>query len=162
MSLAAPAIAAPGMRYRHVQLGRLMLGIDIVLLLLLGIPAARTGNAALWFGVALVAVLAVAFGTLTTEVTDSAVRFWFGPGLARRTIPLDSLATAELAESPWWNGIGIRFTATGLMYNVAVGRTVDLVMRTGKRIRVGSDDAEGLLAAVRDGMASLTPGAARR
>ena len=162
MSLAAPTVPDPGARYRHTQLGWFMLGLDIVLLLLLGIPAAGTGQPALWLGVAIVAVLAIFFSTLTVEVTGAAVRFWFGPGVLRRTVPLSALAGVEVTSAPWWYGIGIRFTPTGLMYNVATGRTVDLVLRSGKRVRVGSDEAEALAEAVRTAMAPLTPGTAAR
>lgn len=162
MSLAAPAVPEPGVRYRRTQLGWFMLGIDLVLLLLVGIPAAVTGQAALWLGVALVTALAIVFSTLTVEVTDSAVRFWFGPGFLRRDIPLSMLSGAELADAAWWNGIGIRFTATGLMYNVAVGRTVDLLLQPGKRVRIGTDDPDGLLAAVNEARARVTHGTAAR
>ena len=162
MSLAAPAVPDPAVGYRHTQLGWFMLGLDIVLLLLMGIPAARTGQPALWVGTAIVALLAIFFSTLTVEVTGEAVRFWFGPGLLRRTVPLPALASAEVASAPWWYGIGIRFTPTGLMYNVATGRTVDLVLHSGKRVRVGSDEPEALLAAVHERLARLTPATGHR
>ena len=162
MSLAAPAIPAPGTRYRHTQLGWFMLGLDVVLLLLVGIPAARSGQPALWVGAALIAVIAILFSTLTVEVTGEAVRFWFGPGVLRRTVPFPALAGAEISSAPWWYGIGIRFTPTGLMYNVATGRTVDLVLRSGKRMRVGTDEPEALLEAVRTAMTPLTPAAGTR
>ena len=156
MSLAATAIPVPGTRYRHTQLGWFMLGLDILLMLLVGVPAARSGQPALWFAFALVTMLAIGFSTLTVEVTGRAVRFWFGPGILRRTLPLSGIAGAEIASAPWWDGIGIRFTSTGIMYNVATGRTVDLVFRSGKRIRIGSDEPEALHEAVRAALA-LTP-----
>ena len=94
MSLAAPTVPPPGTRYRHTQLGWFMLGLDILLMLLVGIPAARTGQPALWFAFALVTMLAIGFSTLTIEVTGAAVRFWFGPGILRRTLPLSTIASA--------------------------------------------------------------------
>ena len=161
MSLAAPTVPPPGTRYRHTQLGWFMLGLDVLLMLLVGVPAVRTGRPALWFGFALVTMLAIGFSTLTVEVNASAVRFWFGPGILRRTMPLAAIASAEITIAPWWYGIGIRFTPTGLMYNVATGRTVDLVFHSGKRVRIGTDEPEALRDAVRAALA-LTPPAAPR
>jgi hypothetical protein len=77
-------------------------------------------------------------------------------------VPLAALAGAEVAHAPWWYGIGIRFTPTGLMYNVATGRTVDLVFHSGKRVRIGTDEPDALLGAVRDVMAPLTRAPAAR
>lgn len=154
MSLAAPAVA--GTPWRRTQVGRFTLALDVVLLVLLGVPAIATGSLALWLGVAVVVLLGVVFSTLTVEVTDRAVRLWFGPGILRRTVPLTELAGAEIASAPWWHGIGLRFTPSGIMYNVAVGRTVDLVFRSGKRVRVGTDRPEELLHAVRSALERVT------
>ena len=162
MSLAAPAVAAPEPRWRRTQVGRFTLALDVVLLLLLGLPAIATGSLALWAGVAVVVAVGIVFSTLTVEVTDDAVRFWFGPGVLRRTVPLSELASAGIARAPWWHGIGLRFTPSGMMYNVAVGSTVDLLFRSGNRIRVGTDRPTELLDAVHAGIARVTPGGTAR
>lgn len=162
MSLAAPAVTEAGPRWRRTQVGRFTLALDVVLLVLLGVPALATGSLALWAGVAVVVLLGIVFSTLTVEVAGDAVRFWFGPGVLRRTVPLTELAGAEIARAPWWHGIGLRFTPSDMMYNVAVGSTVDLVFRSGKRLRVGTDRPEELLEAVRAGLARVTAGGAPR
>lgn len=161
MSLAAPAVPARP-RWRRTQVGRFTLALDLVLLLLLGAPAVATGSIALWLGVAVVLLVGVFFSTLTVEVREDAVRLWFGPGVLRRTIPFVEVASAAIAPSPWWHGIGLRLTPTGMMYNVAVGRTVDLELRSGRRLRIGTDRPEELLAAVQAGIARVTPGAPAR
>ena len=134
--------------YRHTQIGRAALAINAALALLLVALHGRGGGAGPWVGVAVLLLVSVLFGTMTVEVGGGALRFWFGPRGWGRTIPLAEISAAAPARSAWWEGVGIRLTSRGRLYTVAPGSAVEVALRSGARIRVGTDDPDGLLRAL--------------
>ena len=134
--------------YRHRQLGWFVLVLNTVLVMFLGGMAAATRRWPFAVMALVAAALAWVFTTLTTEVADGAFRFWFGPGVWRKRWPLEEIAEARATRSRFWEGIGIRITTRGMLYNVAAGPAVELRLRSGERLRVGTDEPERLLAAL--------------
>lgn len=134
--------------YRHTQIGRLMLALDIVLALLLGIPGVLHGAVTLLVGAGIAILVAVLFSTLTIEVADGVLRHHFGPGFWTKRIPLGDVAVARPSRSRWYEGIGIRITPTGMLYNVATGAAVEIRLLSGQRFRLGTDQQAALLAAL--------------
>ena len=78
----------------------------------------------------------------------------FGLGIIRRTIALADVTGCTVVRNPWWYGWGIRLIPHGWMWNVAGLDAVELQFRTGRRFRIGTDDPEGLAAAIRWRLAS--------
>jgi hypothetical protein len=58
----------------------------------------------------------------------------------------------ELARSNWREGWGIRVTSRGMLYNVSGTGAVEVRLRSGERFRLGSDEPETLLRAIRAGL----------
>jgi hypothetical protein len=90
---------------------------------------------------------------LVTEVRDGALYVRLAP-LPFRRIPLETIRSAEvrtyrpLAEFGGW---GIRHGWQGMAYNARGNRGVQLVLANGRRVLVGSQTPEGLLAALQPG-----------
>ncbi len=133
-----------------------MIGLNAVLVVALLVQVARGGPRALLLLVVLLAIVLVLFGTMTVEVDDEAFRFRFGPGGWGKTVRRGDIAAATAARSGWLEGIGIRITGRGMLYNVAVGPAVEIVLRDGKRFRVGTDEPDRLLAALHEDPAGRT------
>lgn len=95
-----------------------------------------------------VALLLANFGSLTVRVDEGAVKLRFGVGLIRRTIPLGRIQAAARVRNRWWYGWGIRLTPHGWLWNVAGLDAVELRLEEGKVFRIGTDDPEGLEAAL--------------
>lgn len=91
------------------------------------------------------------FYSLTTEVTEQAFRFSFGIGLISRTILRSEIAACRVVRNPWTFGWGIHRTPRGWLYNVSGDAAIEIDLRNGKTLRVGTDEPEALCAA-------LTPG----
>jgi hypothetical protein len=72
----------------------------------------------------------------------------FGPGWPRRRLPAREVVAATPVQSPWWWGYGIRLTPQGWMWNIAGPHGVQLLLADGRRLRVGTDDPQGLCAAL--------------
>lgn len=131
--------------YRHTQIGYVvlvLLGIGIAALLLLT-PAG--GLTVLEAGIGVVLVLAlILFGTITIDINEEKFSFWFGVGLIRKMIPLSQIEGCSRMSYPWYYGWGIRYTPSGWLFNVSGQTAVSLTLKNGKKLQVGTDDADEL------------------
>jgi hypothetical protein len=137
------------MVYEHTQPGTAMrVGLGGALLFIVG-SALLSGDAEpnVWVLAAAMAVLFVLHHSLTVKVDSTRVVAAFGPGLIKRTVLVDDILGASIGRCAWYNGWGTRLTGNGWMYRVSGMSTVDLTLRAG-RFRIGTDDPQGLLAAI--------------
>ena len=140
------------MYYEHSQWGPLTLPVIGFLLLVLALTAALgDGHAAAIAisaaGMAVGALVVVAFSRLTVTVDATQVVAAFTWGWPRRVIPLAEIAAVRPVRNSWWYGLGIRLAPNGTwIYNVWGLDAVELELRTGKRFRIGTDDRDGLQA----------------
>jgi hypothetical protein len=140
--------------YHHTQVGYVTLVATGVAALGLASIAIRRQHPALWAGVVLLVLLGVLFSSLTIEVADGELRSHFGPGFWRKRWALADVVGADAAPIQPWEGWGIRFTTRGMLYDVAGTRSVEVHLRSGTSFRLGSDEPERLLAAIRAGVGS--------
>jgi hypothetical protein len=98
---------------------------------------------------ALLIIFAVLFSSLTVEIGDGELRFHFGPGFWRKRYPLTEMATADVTQSSWWEGWGIRITPRGMLYNISGTDAVEITLRSGQHLRIGTDEPEALAEALR-------------
>jgi hypothetical protein len=138
------------MTYRHTQPGTLILagcfvagGLCVVLLW-------RTGQwpPAIALGLLMVA-LAIVFSSLTVEVEDGELRWYFGPGFWTYRLSLDAIKEVAVVRNNWWNGWGIRIAPGFRLYNVSGLDAVELKLGPDDIRRIGTDDPQGLAAALR-------------
>lgn len=137
--------------YRHTQIGYVTLVATTVAALGLASSAIRHHRPALWAGVVLLVLLGGLFSSLTIEVADGELRSHFGPGFWRKHWALAEVVATNVAPIRSWEGWGIRFTTRGMLYDVAGNRSVEVRLRSGTRFRLGTDEPERLLAAIRAG-----------
>lgn len=125
--------------YRRTQVGWAMVGglaaTFITLVLIRGFSDSGVVLAVL-------VLTGLLFGTLTVTITDKAFSFFFGIGLIRRRIPLDSIVSFQVVRNRWWHGWGIRIYEHGWLYNVSGLGAIELLLRSGTRLRVGTDEPE--------------------
>ena len=92
----------------------------------------------------------LAFMRLTVEVDRHQVLIRFAP-LTRRQLPVNDIAEYEVRTySPIleYGGWGIRCSWKGMAYNVSGNRGVQLVLRDGRRILIGSQKPQELAEAI--------------
>ena len=95
------------------------------------------------------AVVALLFCTLTVMIRDGEIECRFGPGLVSKHIPLAAVQSVRQVRTEWYQGWGIRLTSDGWLFNVSGLDAVELELVDGKRIRIGSDEPQALMAAIR-------------
>lgn len=102
--------------------------------------------------------LMLSFTQLNTKVDDTHLEASFRFGWPKKRIPLSEIKGARPATYPWYYGYGIRYTLKGWLYRVAGRQGVDVIRRNAPPFRIGTDDPDGLLRALRQhGIPQLHP-----
>lgn len=131
--------------YRRTQIGYLTLGVSAGAGLLVAYLLVSTvPGPSLWFGLAVLLLAGILFSSLTTEVTQDCFTFWFGPGLIRRSFALSDIESCTPVLNPWFYGWEIHWTPDGWLYSVSGTQALELKLRTGSKIRVGTDEPSEL------------------
>lgn len=95
-----------------------------------------------------VAIVSVVFTRLTVKVEETTLTASFGWGWPRKVIDLSRVRLATRVRNRWWYGWGIRLTPVGWLWNVWGLDAIELELQSGKAIRIGTSDPDGLLRAV--------------
>ena len=130
--------------YINVQLGYTLIAVVLTVVLSATWGFTRGYFAAFEF-LLLMAILAIVlciFPSLTTRVENGNIKWNFGVGLISKTVPVSRVVTNRAVRNKAWWGIGIRTIPGGWLYNVSGLSSVELVLDDGKRIRIGSDEAD--------------------
>lgn len=144
----------PIVLYRHTQSSPVFATVVVGFFALMAAVLILAGEAAaevlLIMGLTLVPVVIVVVGAsaLTTTVTSDEVHIRWRFGWPSRVIPRDEIVSAEAVRNRWWYGWGIRWTPHGWMWNVWGLDAVRLTRTSGKGFLIGTDDPEGLTAAL--------------
>ncbi|MFO7697671.1 MAG: hypothetical protein R6X16_11015 [Anaerolineae bacterium] len=139
--------------YRHTQRGTLVRwALGGALAVLLGIRVGQgmqIGPAdAILAAVGLLVLAAlILMHSLTVTVDDLHVTASLGPGLIRRSVRLNDIGAARHVRNGWYYGWGLRLTARGPLWRVSGFDAVELELVQGRWL-IGTDDPEGLLAAI--------------
>ena len=92
--------------YRRTQYGALMFGVFsvtgvlIVAVTLAIIPEGRLFSALLMICIYLFGL--VLFYSLTIEISEGKLKFWFGIGIIRHSYPLSEIQSAVEVNHPWY------------------------------------------------------------
>lgn len=144
--------------YQHSQRTSVWLGgfavLEIVVLVAMIVADVPLATLIIFLAAISLLVLVLAlFSRLRVEVDAQEVRAIFGSGWPRRAVALGDIQSASVVRNKWWYGWGIRFIGRGWLWNVWGLDAVELMLANGKRFRIGTDDPEGLRAA----LATTTP-----
>lgn len=93
----------------------------------------------------------VSFSTLTVGIDEQSLNIRFGWGIFHKRFPLTEIATVRRVTNHWYHGWGIRlwFCPYMWIFNVSGFDAVELVMKSGKIYRIGTDSPQELEAAIR-------------
>lgn len=136
--------------YQHTQIGYVLITAYCAVILALGVLTRNNHlHRIAIFGLVLMVVVLALFATLTVTIGDQKLQLRFGVGLIRKRFAVDEIMTCRVVKNPWYYGWGIRYTPRGWLYGVSGLQAVELVMRSGRRIRIGSDEPDVLAAALK-------------
>jgi hypothetical protein len=84
------------------------------------------------------------FRSLTVEISDTELTWYFGSGFPKKTVPLAEVASAEAIRTTFLNGWGIHYTPHGWLYIVSGYGAVAITLKSGKRFCLGTNEPEKL------------------
>lgn len=131
--------------YQHKQRATLILavlGVMVLVDLLLGAWLTRLA----WLVIPVLMVCAWLFHSLTVEIAEGELRWRFGSGLIRKSVPLDQIISARAVRTNWLEGWGIHLSRYGWLYNVSGFEAVAFTTKNGKHFALGTDEPEKLAA----------------
>lgn len=109
------------------------------------IPAAAMG---VLFGV--LTIVAIVFSSMTIEVNENELSWFFGPGLFKKQLLLEEIGDCRKVKNPVWMGFGIHAFGTGWIYNVSGLLGIEIELTSGSFIRLGTNEPNFLLQAIED------------
>ncbi len=136
-------------RYRHTQTGWAIIitAIGVAAILLPVVAALDAGPLPLGI-VAATLLLMGLFATLTVVVDDTHLRFRFTFGLIRKRIAVADIRHYKAVRNPWYYGWGIHLYPGGVLYNVSGLQAVEILLKGGKRLRIGTDEPDAVCRAI--------------
>jgi len=141
-------------KYEHTQRGTLIIGTvsaAILLILATGYISGPEWITIIVLGI-MVFVLTI-MSTLTISLMGGILRIRFGPvGLFRKNWPVAEIVSVTEVTNPWYYGYGLRWTPDGRLYNVSGRGAVEILMFSGEKFRIGSDEPDILVKAILSAM----------
>jgi hypothetical protein len=137
------------MQYHHTQRGIFTLAVCLGSAGFVAAVLWRTGQPAMIITLIVLLAVAFVFSSLTVDVGANELRWHFGPGFWTYRLPLTEIQGIAIVRNHWWNGFGIRRRPGFRLYNVSGLDAVELRLKSGDIRRIGTDDPEGLAAALK-------------
>src|SRR5512145_1798393 len=138
-------------KYKHTQIGYvLIIAFSAAILLIVNLMfTAADVNLVPIFVLGFMNLCLALFATLTVEVNEQALNLRFGVGVIRKQFMLQDIEAYRAVKNPWYYGWGIHVIPRGWIFNVSGWEAVELQMKNGRKYRIGSDDAAGLVNALK-------------
>ena len=137
------------MPYKHTQVGYVILvSLSVLCIASLAVSLDVNTRPPGILAAVILLVCEVLFGWMTIEIGGGRLKWSFGPGLIRKSAPLDQIANARLWRMPFPGGWGIHWTRKGWLYNVSGLRGVAVTLKNGKPFVLGTDEPDQLIAAI--------------
>ena len=136
------------MQYKNTQLGSAMLSIVGIVFLILIYASFTKPNEPIGFAYVIVGIVAILFCSLTIEVKEGKISWFFGPRFWNKSLELSQISSVKIVKNKWYYGLGIRLISTGWLYNVSGATAVELSLKNGTTVTLGTNDPNNLIKAI--------------
>lgn len=148
------------MKYKHTQIGYMILGATLALLLLFARaqilaraepPSVDSGtNFAVTATMILILFILSSFCSLQIIIDDQYLRLKFGYGIYQKKFLLNDIISAKAVKNKWYYGWGVRggLWSNMIIYNVSGFDAVEIKLKNSKMYRIGTDESNKLEQAI--------------
>ncbi len=140
--------------YKHTQIGKDMIIIFTILLAIFFLWSNTTAyvwmDTVMFISIMSVVFILLLFGSLTVSVNQSFIKIKFGIGLIRKKWPITEIETVKVVRNKWWYGLGIHMTPYGWLYNVSCLDALQVQLKNGGMLRIGTNQPHELKRAIID------------
>ena len=141
------------MNYYHKQFGTALVAILAATLIIMAVAFGRSAELGIiQVEVPIILLLAILlFYALTVEIKDNTLFIRMGIGLIRKRVPLSEIEQAVKVRIPLLAGLGIHgIPGMSWVWNVSGRNGVQLTIKKGGRLVVGTDEPDELVRAIED------------
>ncbi|TCN91380.1 hypothetical protein [Vibrio crassostreae] len=96
------------------------------------------------FALSINALIAILFYSMTIELKNDILTWYFGFGFLRRAVEISDIVDTSFYQTKWYQGIGIRMLSDGWLYNASIGSALKLSLSDGKQFYIGCKNTEDL------------------
>lgn len=157
--LVLPESYETNVEYAHSQFGLYIHLFTLFIWLMVCLPAlSELSNSAgpeqsslYWaFGITTVvtSVISILLFNLTVKVKKDQISWYFGPKFWRKSLAISDVVECKVVKNSLFNGFGIRDIGTGWLYNVSGLLAVEIKLKSGSVIRLGTNEPEYLKNAI--------------
>ena len=140
------------MQYKHTQIGHLMIGVLLALIAYFSVLV-YVSEYDLVVIISMLAVIAIlsSFLSLTVQISQGILKIRFGYGIFSKTFNIQDISSARVAEHRWYYGWGIKYWwwPRTWIYSVSGMQSIEIILQNGKRYRIGTDEPEKVIEALR-------------
>ncbi|MCZ4337578.1 hypothetical protein [Shewanella colwelliana] len=136
------------MQYKNTQPGIAMLSIMGIVVLVLLFASVTKPTEPIGFAYLILGVLSILFSSLTIKVEGGEVKWFFGPKFWSKSIKTSEIESLKKIRTKWYYGLGIRLISNGWLYSVSGLTAVELKLKDGTTVSLGTNDPENLIKAI--------------
>lgn len=140
------------MVYKNTQTGNVIiysLGITAAIILAVGV---FYPHFVIYLTAGLLTLGTILFYKLTVIVDKDDIKLLFGIGLIQKKFLFKDIDSCKSVRNSWYHGWGIHLTPDGWVFNVSGFDAVEIIMKNGRRYRIGTNDSEGLIKAIQSSL----------
>ena len=135
--------------YQHKQIGTALLFIMAAVLCFILFTTIGKDNQVIWPVIIILSIVSFLFHSLNIQVNNYVVHWSFGPGFWKKSIKVGNIISMRQVNTKWYYGLGIRFIASGWLYIVTGTTAVELELKNGSKVYLGTNDAQNLIKAIK-------------
>lgn len=144
------------MKYKETQIGWYMSILLIVAILMvstgyfLGLGSNPISMNGLLIVGSILLLSLLSFYKLTVKIENKTIHIIYGIGLIRIRLRIQNLKYAKVIKTPFYIGLGIRVTSTGMLYNIQGSKAVEVKYGINqiKRVKIGANNPTMLKEAI--------------
>jgi len=140
------------MKYKHTQIGHLIIFVLLaIIFIFIKFLSEIIYDTTIFYVYIFSLLLIASFTTLKVTIDEKYIQIKFGYGIFKKRFMLSEIASVKTVKNHWYYGWGIRiwFWPKMKIYNVSGFDAVELIMKNGKIIRIGTDEPKKLELAIK-------------
>lgn len=128
------------MNYEHTQTGNVFILMTTMGIIICGVLAILKFEGMLVVAMVAIVLSMLLFHSIRITVDESCLRVRYGIGVIGLKIKLEDIASYQVVRNPWYYGWGIHRIPGGWLYNISGFEALEIVLRKGKKFRIGTDE----------------------
>lgn len=137
------------MHYQNKQIGTELLVVMGAAIILVSLMALDKNNEIIWPVIIVIGLISFLFHSLNINVNGNEINWSFGPGFWRKSVKLEAVNSVKVITTKWYYGLGIRYIPSGWLYTVSGTSAIQLELKDGSKINLGTNDPDNLVKAIK-------------